>query len=65
MTRTHSFRCQFGFHWYDKASSDEYGRVWCARCRTREPIHYRVLNDIEKQGREMIRPKTRKQRSWK
>jgi hypothetical protein len=62
VTRPISFRCSWGIHNADEV--DDCGRKFCSRCGTRQPVRYRVLNDIEQQGREMIRPKTKGAKKW-
>lgn len=62
MIRPHSFRCQFGSHFFDEADADDFGRVWCARCGTRQPKRHEQIQTEEQRGRELNRPKTRGQR---
>lgn len=57
MTRLGTVLCRVNSHAFTER--DEFGRTSCERCGVREPVRYRILNDIEQQGREMIRPKTK------
>jgi hypothetical protein len=52
--------CRFQFHAFHE--KDEFGRVTCTRCGKRQPIEYEQIQDPELAGRQLNRPKTRRQR---
>ena len=51
--------CKLGRHRYDY--TDQHGRSWCIRCEKRKPVVYTTRPDPDLAGRQLTRPKTRKQ----
>jgi hypothetical protein len=58
-----SLRCKLNLHAFNE--TDEFGRIWCERCGVRKPVRFAQIMDDALLGRQLNRPKTRKQRSWK
>jgi hypothetical protein len=60
MTRLGALLCKLNTHRFSER--DEFNRVWCERCGTRQPKRFDQIQTEEQRGRELIRPKTRGQR---
>jgi len=57
--KPHFIRCALGHHAYTEA--DECNRITCERCGKRMPIRYETIPDPTLEGRQLARPKTRRQ----
>ena len=53
-------RCRINIHAFHE--TDEFGRTTCTRCGKRQPIVFAQIQDPELAGRQLNRPKTRRQR---
>jgi len=53
--------CRIKFHTYTE--TDEHGRITCERCGKRKPVIYPTIEDPSLAGRQLNRPKTRRQRA--
>jgi hypothetical protein len=60
MTRLGSLLCKLNAHRFSER--DEFNRVWCERCGTRQPKRFETIQAPEAVGRELNRPKTRGRR---
>lgn len=53
-------RCLLRIHRYD--DPDTHGRKFCVRCGKRQPVKFATIPDPALDGRQLSRPKTRRQR---